>query len=83
MVQVGGYRYAHGNMRGYPGAAMGAGGQCGVVRHDQQRNHPASTFPSMNLQGELIRNVFTLPSFHMSSHKTCARKNNLLNDWTA
>lgn len=50
-LQVGGYRYSHTNVRSYPGAGMGPGGQCNVMRHDQQRHHPGSTFPSMNLQG--------------------------------
>lgn len=52
--QVGGYRYSHANVRGYPGAGMGPGGQCNVMRHDQQRHHAASTFPAMNLQGNQI-----------------------------
>jgi hypothetical protein len=51
---VGGYRYSHANVRGYPGAGMGPGGQCNVMRHDQQRHHPASSFPAMNLQGMSI-----------------------------
>ncbi|ODN02326.1 Paired mesoderm homeobox protein 2B [Orchesella cincta] len=49
-MAVGGYRYGHSNVRSYHSTGMGPGSQCGVMRHDQQRHHPASSFPAMNLQ---------------------------------
>ncbi|OXA53259.1 hypothetical protein Fcan01_12681 [Folsomia candida] len=58
-AQVGGYRYSHTNVRSYPGAGMGPGGQCNVMRHDQQRHHPGSTFPSMNLQEQERHSLFS------------------------